>query len=166
MSATNDQQQRFLGELEAHKRILFKVASSYCANPTERQELIQEITAQLWRSYARFDGRSQFSTWMYRVALNVAISFVRDERRRVSRTVALDDAVLEVPAAVTDDNQRLIDELLGRLDALDRALIVLYLDGHDHAHIADILGISPGNVATKINRIKERLRTDVRSHGG
>lgn len=165
MSAT-DQQERFLGELEAHKRILFKVASSYCANPTERQELIQEITAQLWRSYPRFDGRSQFATWMYRVALNVAISFVRSERNRAGRTVVLDDAVLEIPAAADDDNQRLITELLGRLDELDRALIVLYLDGHDHAHIGDILGISPSNVATKINRIKERLRDDVQSRGG
>jgi RNA polymerase sigma factor (sigma-70 family) len=165
MSAA-DQQERFLAELEAHKRILYKVASSYCANATERQELTQEITAQLWRSFPRFDGRSQFSTWMYRVALNVAISFVRDQRRHAGRTVALDEAVLEIPAAAVDDNQRLVDELLGRLDELERALIVLYLDGHDHATIGDILGISTSNVATKINRIKQRLQKDVRSHGG
>jgi RNA polymerase sigma factor (sigma-70 family) len=165
MSAA-DQQERFLAELEAHKGILYKVAASYCANATERQELAQEITAQLWRSFARFDGRSQFSTWMYRVALNVAISFVRSERHRAARTVVLDEAVLEIPAAAVDDNQRLIGELLARLDELDRALIVLYLDGHDHARIGDILGISAGNVATKINRIKERLRHDVQSQGG
>ena len=165
MSA-QDQQERFLAELEAHKGILYKVASSYCANATERQELTQEITAQLWRSFPRFDGRSQFSTWMYRVALNVALSFARDLRRHAGRTVALDEAVLEIPAAAVDDNQRLIDELLGRLDELDRALIVLYLDGHGHALIGDILGISTSNVATKINRIKQRLQKNVRSHGG
>jgi RNA polymerase sigma-70 factor (ECF subfamily) len=166
MSATSDQK-GFVEALDAHKKILFKVASAYCDNPADRQELMQEIAIALWTSFPRFDGRSKLSTWMYRVALNVAISFVRDRLRRTRHTVELDEAVLEVAAVAADeDHQRVIGELLGKLDALDRALVLLYVEGHDHGTIGEILGISPSNVATKINRIKQRLRADVQSQGG
>jgi RNA polymerase sigma-70 factor, ECF subfamily len=165
MSAANDQ--GFVSALEAHKKILYKVAASYCDNAADRQELMQEMAIALWRSFPRFDGRSKLSTWMYRVALNVALSFVRRSRQRTRHTVALDEAVLEIAAVATDDdNQRVIAALLGRLEPLDRALVLLYLEGHDHDTIGEILGISTSNVATKINRIKERLRADVQAHGG
>jgi RNA polymerase sigma factor (sigma-70 family) len=164
MSAANDQE--FANALEAHKKILFKVASSYCDNAADRQELTQEIAIALWRSFPRFCGRSKLSTFVYRVALNVAISFVRSSARRTRHTVALDEAVLEVAAVAADDNSRVIAELLGKLAPLDRALVLLYLEGHDHDAIGEILGISTSNVATKINRIKQRLRADVQAHGG
>ncbi|QJR11010.1 RNA polymerase sigma factor CnrH [Usitatibacter rugosus] len=163
-----DPQERFLGELEAHKKILYKVASLYCANAQDRQDLMQETAVQLWRSHGRFDGRSSFATWMYRVALNVAISWVRDDSRR-NRHVATDAHVIDTALAdeATHDApphlRVFLGQLLESLDALDRALVLLYLEGHDQDEIAAILGLTATNVATKINRIKTRLQ---REHGG
>jgi RNA polymerase sigma factor (sigma-70 family) len=164
-----DPQERFLGELEAHKKILYKVARIYCANPEDRQDLMQETAIQLWRSYGRFDGRSAFSTWMYRVALNVAISWVRS-RKYDRRTVSLDEPLVDAAAieeaAANEASPHLrvfLGQVLQGLGELDRALILLYLEGHDHASMASILGLSATNVATKINRIRTRL---LQEHGG
>ncbi|HZF13259.1 MAG TPA: RNA polymerase sigma factor, partial [Thermoanaerobaculia bacterium] len=75
-------QDRFLALLDEHKKILYKVAGSYCRNPADREDLVQEMVVQLWRSFDRYDESYRFSTWMYRIALNVAISFYRSESRR------------------------------------------------------------------------------------
>lgn len=162
MSKT-DRQDRFLTLLEEHKKILYKVASSYCRNPADRPDLVQEITAQLWRSFGRYDERLRFSTWMYRIALNVAISFYRGEARRSRNTVPAEESILELVAGgepEPDENLRLLQGFIEQLDELDRALILLYLDGNRHDAIAEILGISETNVGTKISRIKARLRRD------
>ena len=159
--APTTQQDRFIGLLEEHRKILYKVASSYARNAADRQDLAQEIAVQLWRSFDRYDERLRFSTWMYRVALNVAISFVRSEVRRLRHTVAAEQSILEIPApkpTELDENLQFLYGCIAKLDLLDRALILLYLDGHEHDTIAEILGISETNVGTKIGRIKERLR--------
>ncbi len=153
----------FLALVEDHKKILHKVANSYCGNPADRPDLIQEIVLQLWRSFHRFDDSYRFSTWMYRVALNVAISSYRRERLRTSNTVVVEESALEVAAAeratVGDrDDVRLLYDLIHRLDEMNRALVLLYLEGYSHAGISEILGISESNSATKINRIKQELR--------
>jgi RNA polymerase sigma-70 factor (ECF subfamily) len=159
-------QNRFVALLEEHKTILFKVAGSYCRNPADREDLVQEMIVQLWRSFGRYDLRWRFSTWMYRVALNVAISFYRSESRR-PRTRALDEsALLEVrapaaeSAALAEDLQ-LLHQLIEQLGELDRALVILYLDGNRYDTIAEILGISETNVGTRITRIKQRLRLEM-----
>ena len=155
-------QDQFLPLLEEHKKILYKVASSYCRNNADRQDLIQEIAVQLWRSFDRYDERYRFSTWMYRIALNVAISFYRSESRRKRDTVPAEDSILEIADArgslEEDENLRILQRLISQLDELDRALIILYLDGNRYDTIAEILGISETNVGTKINRIKQKLR--------
>ena len=156
-------QDRFLKLLEEHKKIVYKVASSYCRNPADRPDLEQEIVAQLWRSFDRYDEAYRFSTWMYRIALNVAISFYRAETRRSRDTVAAGDSLLEIAAESpeeTDGNLQVLREMIARLDELDRALVILYLDGNRYDTIAEILGISETNVGTKISRIKQKLRRD------
>lgn len=157
-------QDRFLALLEEHDKILFKVANSYCRNREDRQDLIQEIVVQLWRSFDRYDERYRFSTWMYRIAMNVAISFYRSQSRRTD-TVPVDVSMLEIVAAAPaaeemPDEIRQLHEFIGRLDEINRALMILYLDGNSYDTIAEILGISTTNVATKISRIKDRLRRD------
>jgi RNA polymerase sigma-70 factor (ECF subfamily) len=157
---------RFLSLLDEHKRILYKIAASYSRNPADREDLAQEIVAQLWRSFDSYDESYRFSTWMYRVALNVAISFNRRETRRLRSVVAAEDVVMEFESVPTESSAReddiqLLWQLIRQLDELDRALIVLYLDGNPHATIAEVLGISETNVGTKINRIKQRLRRDI-----
>jgi RNA polymerase sigma-70 factor, ECF subfamily len=157
--------ERFVQLLEEHKRILYKIANAYCANAEDRRDLVQEMVIQLWRSFPRYDEGLKFSTWMYRIGMNVAISFLRSEGRRGRETVALDEGVDLIDTAAADrvleDDVRLLQRLVSQLDEMSRALILLYLEGHSHAEIAEILGISVTNVGTRVNRIKNRLREEL-----
>jgi RNA polymerase sigma-70 factor (ECF subfamily) len=145
--------------LEEHGRILHRVAGAYCRHPEDRRDLVQEIAAQLWRSFPRYDRRLRFSTWAYRIALNVAISSVRDAARRVRADVPLDEEVAAAPEIVDDDARRLM-ELVRALPEIDRAIVTLYLDGCSHDEIGDVLGMTAGNAATRLHRIKDRLKKE------
>ena len=158
-------QQRFEALLDRHRGIVFKVAGMYSRRAADREDLVQEICAQLWRSFGRYDERqAKFSTWMYRIALNVAISQVRRERRpEVDRFEPLEAHHLESiggAAAIDEADERLtaLYAFIGQLDPLNRALILLYLEDRSYGDMAEILGISETNVATKISRIKQKLR--------
>jgi RNA polymerase sigma factor (sigma-70 family) len=169
MAMTNRQNQhRFEGLLREHRKIIFKVVAIYAGKAADRNDLEQEICVQLWRSFGSYDEeRARFSTWMYRIALNVAISKLRRDRKSLAgRIESLDDVHLETIASdepISEENDRLemLYALIGRLDPLNRAVILLYLEDRTYAEIADILGISETNVATKINRIKQKLRGEV-----
>lgn len=152
-------EEQFTRLLEQHRKILFKVAGSYCRDQEESADLTQEIAIQLWNSFDRYDPAQRFSTWMYRVAINVAISYYRGHRTRLERTTPLDDSVLTLAAPEPEsDDVRRLRHLIQQLDELNRALVLLYLDGNSHEETAEILGISPSNVATKLGRIKQQLR--------
>jgi RNA polymerase sigma factor (sigma-70 family) len=162
MNARVDQHE-FGSLLEKHQGILYKVANAYCRNREDRADLIQDMTVQLWRSFDRFDGSTRFSTWMYRIAMNVAISFYRSERRRIRDTVPVEECGVDIAAA--DDvsesasgNVRMLHQLIAQLDELDRALILLYLDGYAQEEIAGVIGITASNVSTRIGRLKQRLQ--------
>ncbi|MEO8033516.1 MAG: sigma-70 family RNA polymerase sigma factor [Acidobacteriota bacterium] len=162
-------QDEFARVLEEHRRIVFKVANTYCRELEDRADLAQEIAAQLWRAYPSYDHVRPFSTWMYRIALNVAISYVRTSSRRAVHTVPLDDQVQERLAgrdrsSEADERVRELYRIIDQLDTLNRALLLLYLDEHSYREIADILGISESNVATKISRLKQRLRDDMKGN--
>jgi RNA polymerase sigma-70 factor (ECF subfamily) len=156
-----DARRQFGELLEQHRGIVFKVANTYARDPDDRAELAQEIAAQLWRAWPGFDPSRSVSTWMYRIALNVAISFVRSEGQRRRHAVALDEALHD--AADTTDHEtdhalRTLHRFIATLEPLNRALLVLYLDERSQREIAEVLGISETNVSTKINRLKQRLR--------
>lgn len=146
--------------LDEHKKIVYKISNSYCANRDDRDDLAQEIVVQLWRSFGSFDERHRFSTWMYRVALNVAISFYRRESARAQRLVPAGESLLETNDAEQHEPEDLIllNQFIENLDPLNKALILLYLDGHTYREIADILGITETNVATKISRLKTTMK--------
>lgn len=151
---------RFEALLQAHGGILRKVASTYCRNPADRDDLMQEIATQWWRAYPRFDARCAFSTWAYRIALNVAISHVRRESARLRETVPAEPHHLEVADDAAPSEALLqLQRFIEGLDPLNKALVLLYLDGHSHQEIAEVLGITAGHAATKIGRVKERLRS-------
>lgn len=157
---------QFTELIRRHAGLLHKVAFAYCRQPADREDVVQEIAAQLWRARDRYDDRYQETTWIYRIAINVAISYHRRERRHRD-WVSIDEQLIAVPAAEPDPD---VGRLLGWIDALgalERALVLLYLDGHDHAAIADVLGISVSNVGTRLARIKDRLRagTERQTHG-
>ena len=159
-------QDRFQALFEQHRKIVFKVANMYCRNPEDRRDLAQEIGTQLWRSFPGFDASRSFSTWMYRIALNVGISFARTAIHREKHSVALDDAGIDAidnNAALhePDERVRALHHFIDQLDVLNRALMLLYLEDRSYHEIAEVLGISETNVATKINRLKQRIRTGI-----
>jgi RNA polymerase sigma factor (sigma-70 family) len=157
-----DNQDDFLAALNSHKGILYKVSNAYCARPEERNDLVQEIIVELWRAYPGFDAaRAQFSTWMYRIALNVAISMHRGQTRRIHDALPLeallDFAAADLELARGDDDLLALQQLLTSLDALSRALILLYLEGYEQNEIAELTGLTPTNVSTRLQRIKQKL---------
>jgi RNA polymerase sigma factor (sigma-70 family) len=162
---TNVAQTAFVDRLNRHRGILIKVAGAYCRDLAGREDLIAEIVAQLWRGYGRFDERAAFSTWMYRIAVNVAISLRRIETRAARHVEPAETAILEMlaspPETQSDDALALVREFIEKLDELNRALMLLYFDDYAYVEIAAILGISETNVATKISRIKRRLKRDI-----
>jgi len=153
---------RFLVLLEEHRKIIYRVAASYTRTPVDRADLEQEIVLQLWRAFPRYDDRFRFSTWMYRIALNVAISAYRSEAVRSRHLVPAGEEVLEVAAEASEPDERLqeLHRLIQGLGEMDRALVILYLDGNRYDAIAEVLGISETNVGTRLGRIKQRLRND------
>lgn len=153
---------RFLAFLADQQGVLHKVAYIYCRDAEDRRDLVQEMAIQLWRSFDRFDGRASPSTWAWRVAANVAISHRRREGRRIRETLPLDFAFDVADAALAQDTaqSRELRALIDGLDAMNRALVLFHLEGFDHAEIADLLGTTPGNVATRLNRIRAQLQRD------
>jgi RNA polymerase sigma-70 factor, ECF subfamily len=153
--------------LEAHKRLLYKVCRTFGREPADRDDLAQEIAVQLWRAFPSFDDRAAFSTWMYRIALNVAISYQRRERTRARYVISDDERLLDMPD--TRDPAPELDTLfalIDRLAPLDKALVLLYLDGHSHRQIGEVLGIREHSVAMRINRLKQAMRDDARAVAG
>lgn len=161
MQTTTTTSTDFLTLIEANKRIIFKICNSYCRNADDREDLAQEIIYQLWKSWSSFDSGYKLSTWMYRIALNVAISFYRKEKT-TTPTVLMGDHVIEIADENLEEgleaNLNALQQFINELNPLDRALMILYLEEKPHKEIAEIMGITSTNVATKISRIKEQLK--------
>lgn len=152
----------FLEVVEAHKGIIYKIAQSYCHNNQDKEDLVQEITVQLWKSFAQYNQQFKYSTWIYRIALNVAISFYRRETKRRPMAQPLPETIFSMAdsgqSAAEEQQLALLQQFITELKELDRALVLLYLDGKSHRETAEIIGISETNVATKLGRIKEKLK--------
>ena len=151
----------FIDILESNKGILYKVANSYCKDSEDRQDLIQEITIQLWKSFHKYDSQYKISTWIYRIALNVSISYYRKESTRKNFTVVTDH-LIDIQEQSDEDLEPQILQLhlfIQQLKPLDKALMILYLEDKGHLEMSEILGINTSNVATKIGRIKQQLKT-------
>lgn len=162
MTINKNKKSEFLRLIQEHRKIIFKICNSYCKNHDDRDDLGQEIVYQLWKSYESFNSEYKFSTWMYRVALNVAISFYR-KGKKSGDTISIDEHLIEIsdPGNVNEEsseNFNLLQKFITELKELDRALMILYLEDNNYKEIADILGISETNVATKISRIKEKIK--------
>ncbi|MFT3789731.1 MAG: sigma-70 family RNA polymerase sigma factor [Rudaea sp.] len=159
-------QARFRDLLDAHRGIVLKVASTYARSPEDRADLAQEIVAQCWRAFAKHDPARAFSTWLYRIALNVAVSHRRSGEYRERHTVALDEALHDIGGDDGERDERVtaLYRVIDSFDPLNRALLLLYLDERGQREIADILGLSETNVATKLGRLRQRLRKRLADH--
>ena len=163
-NAVDSRRERFGDLLDQHRKIVFKVANSYARLAEDRADLAQEIMAQLWRAFPAYDESRSFSTWMYRIALNVAISHLRNAERRDKHTLPLDESAYEATVADSivepDERVRALEAFMERIDPLHRALLLLVLEERSYREIAEILGLSETNVATRISRLKQRIRND------
>lgn len=155
--------QTFLLLVEANKGIIYKVANAYCKDEDNRKDLVQEIIVQLWLSFPKYNESYKLSTWMYRIALNVSISFYRTEKRRQQINQPLPGGILYLQEEKgTTEQQATINQLyrfIKELKEIDRAVILLYLEGNSQQEMAEILGLSATNISTKVSRIKHQLKT-------
>ena len=155
----------FEAALRAHRGIVLKVAHNYASLPEDRADLAQEIAAQLWRAFPGYDPGRSLSTWMYRIALNVAISFVRQHGQRSRQHVPIGDEHADLAATTFDHESAQQVERLRQFIAaqppMDRALLLLYLEERPQREIGEILGLSETHVSTKIGRLKQRIRTEL-----
>ena len=152
----------FLSVVESNKGVLYKIANSYCKDAEDRKDLVQEIIVQLWKSYENYNDQYKYSTWIYRISLNVAISFYRHEGRRKRFSNPLSDGIINFvhnyETSELEDDISFLQQLISELKEIDKALMLLYLDQKSYKEIAEIIGISESNVATKIGRIKTVLK--------
>ncbi len=154
-------EQEFLHQMEKHKGIIFKIAKMYMDNRDDRDDLFQEITYQVWRAYPNFRGQSEFSTWLYRIALNTAIVFLKNEKKR--NTIHQDDFSgyrIEQEEFDTEKEEKLtaMYSAIHQLTPIDKAFIFYYLEDVSGKEIAGQMGISEGNVRVKMNRAKNKLK--------
>lgn len=157
-----DKQAVFLSVIQSNKGIIYKVVHTYCKTSEDRKDLVQEIIIQLWKSFDNYNNSFKYSTWMYRISLNVAISFYRKENSRQKIVHPLTEGIMQFPE--NDDFEEketdlgILQQLIFKLKDLEKALMLLYLEEKSHKEISHIIGISETNVATKINRIKNHLK--------
>lgn len=147
--------------IEEHQKLIYKVVNSYCSNRQEQEDLIQEIIFQLIKSYPRFDHQVKVTTWMYRVAFNVSISHYRKMKNRQKYLVPMPEKLVKIDdTADHQPNEDLarLQAFIQELNPLNKAILIMYLDGSSHTEIAKAMGISVSNVGTKIGRIKKHLK--------
>ena len=155
------QRPEFIELIATHQGLIHKVCRMYCDKPEDRQDLFQEIVLQLWRAYDSFKGEAKVSTWMYRIALNTAISGFRKAKRRPP-IESLSERVIALsryePNYDDDEKRRFLYQAINQLSEVEKAIVMLHLEDHSYDEIAEIVGITRNYVGVKLNRIKEKLR--------
>ena len=156
----NKLQSDFMELIEGNKKLIYKISYIYCNNAVDKKDLFQDIITNLWIAYPSFQNKSKISTWIYRIALNIAITWVRDYNKQSNRIEYTD-----LVPHFTNEHDHTIDELYNQLYSaidtlgkIDKAIILLLLDECSYEEIAEIVGLTKTNVATKISRIKLKLR--------
>lgn len=150
-----DIEKNFMDMIRSNERIIYKVVSFYADIDQSASDLYQEVVLNLWKAYPSFRGDSKVSTWIYRISLNTCITFFRRSKRSISYTDLVID-VSDIPDE--DDNIKELYRLINKLGKIEKALVLLYLDEKPYKEIADITGLTVTNVATRLNRIKDKLK--------
>ncbi|ATA89913.1 RNA polymerase sigma factor [Capnocytophaga stomatis] len=153
-------EKEFLERIEKHRGILFKIAKMYMDDIDDQRDLFQEITYQLWKAYPSFQGKSEFSTWMYRVALNTAIVFLKSEKKKdfISRDDNLHSIKIKDEDSSEEEHQiKIMYDAIHLLNPIDKALIFYYLEDYSGKEIAEQMGLSEVNVRVKLSRAKSKL---------
>ncbi len=150
---------RFSALIDQHQAVIWRVCRLYCSHVEDREDLFQEIALKLWQSRASFRGDAKFSTWMYRVALNTAITSLRRRRPDLRYPGDVPDLAVEPPDDGMADRYEKLSSAIRLLDDAEKALIMLYLEGMSYAEMAEALGITENYIGVKLSRIKDKLKT-------
>jgi RNA polymerase sigma-70 factor, ECF subfamily len=154
-------QEVFIKLVNEHGNLLHKVCRMYCFSVYDRQDLFQEMIIQAWKSYPGFRGEAKFSTWLYRIALNTAISGLRKQKRRIYPG-GVEDLPIELQdiqyAVEKDEQVQQLYAAINQLTEVEKAITMLYLEDKSYQEMEEILGINQNNLRVKMNRIKEKLR--------
>lgn len=156
--------QDFVEIVLGNEGIIYKVAKVYTNNLVDEKDLYQEIVYQLWKSFGSFRNESKMSTWMYRIALNTAISQLNKQKRRGDQ-VPIDDDLLNYSESGDNLKEEQITFLYARireLNAVEKGIILLYLEGKTYEEIAAITGFTPSNIGTRLNRIKQKIKAQIK----
>lgn len=158
-------EQEFVRQIRQHQKIIHKVCHLYADKPEDREDLFQEILHNAWKAINTYRQEAKFTTWLYQIGLNTAISYFRREKRRPAQ-YGLEDALQlpELTDDVTEQQFAALYQAIGQLDKIDKAVVMLYLDDYEYTTIGQVLGITPNYVAVKMNRIKQQLRQTVQQH--
>ncbi len=155
-------EEEFVARIEKHKGVIFKISRMYMDHPDDQRDLFQEITYQVWKSYSSFEGKSEFSTWLYRIALNTAIVFLKSEKRKrdLIQNNELENFNIKSEDYNWEDEQKLktMYQAINQLNPIDKALIFYYLEDVSGKEMAEQLGITEVNARVKLNRAKEKLK--------
>jgi len=154
----------FLSLINQHQNIIHKVCNIYMHDSADKEDLFQEITLQAWNAYKNFRGDSKFSTWLYRVALNTAISFYRKDKRRPVFELANEFPDQPEETNEIEEQMKALHQSISTLSKIDKALVMLYLEDYSYDEIGNMLGITANNVAVKMNRIKIKLKEESKKH--
>lgn len=160
MSKGADQQEQdFLEVIRQYERVIYKVCYLYTTPTVQLSDLYQDVVINIWRAYPKFRGESKISTWIYRIALNTCISFIRKEKHApdmLALTTETEHQIEEYDPL--NDMLRELHQMINQLGQLDKSIILLYLEEKNYEEIAEITGLTTTNVATKISRIKDKLK--------
>ena len=157
----SDKEKKFLRLISEHEGLIHKICHVYAADALAKQDLFQEIVIQLWKSFENFRNESKISTWMYRVALNTALTEKRRNKTKVSISFLgslKDDKAQESNMDANEENLNLLFSAISKLTEVEKAVVMLYLDDKSYEDMEDVLGINQGTLRVKMNRIKEKLR--------
>lgn len=157
--------QRFTELIDQNQGIIHKVCSLYSLDSEMKKDIYQEVILRLWKSFPKFRGDSKFSTWMYRVALNTTITYVRQQQKR--KTDAIGDDSKNIPDTsdgYNEDQIRMLYKAIKQLNEVDRAIIMLYLDEKSYDEISEIMGMTVSNIGVRINRAKVKLEKILTPH--
>lgn len=156
----NATEQAFIQLLNQHQKILHKVCNLYLHGQTDKEDLFQEITLQAWKAYTQFRGEAKFSTWLYRVALNTAITYFRKDKKQafIASVADLPEMAHSIERDPIEEKSKAMYAAIANLSKIDKAIVMLYLEDYSYAEISDVIGITANNIAVKMNRIKVKLR--------
>lgn len=149
-------QQDFLQLIEMHKGIVLKIVNLYADDAEDRKDLHQEIIFQCWKSYSSFKAESKFSTWLYKISLNVSLTYLNKKKKAIQLTNTGKPNEYVIPTELSERADNLY-QAIRQLNEIDRGIIMLHLDGYDNAEIGEITGISKNNTGVKLHRIKQQL---------